>query len=772
MNNNITKYLNSKHESLDITTNEHLSSVRCVHHFTLPSGNRYNYCELNHVNESTRNLLEDYKYYAQTANWERYCTKGTLAIDIGSHTGDTSIIMAELVGAEGVVLAFEPNPRVFPILALNAKLNSSVNIVPLELAVTKEHNVEVQYIDHGNGMCNGGLAPKHFSASDSLRAKIMDNNNAQSIIVNGINLAMYIEEKKSYFSNFDVSFIKIDCEGYDKEIIRASADFIKTKKPIIFCEWFAWFTEDETQDLFNVIENVIEYVPLNPVTLARQTVKEYIPDLLLVPKGDYVQSKESAVEVEVETLCIAMMGNNSHHLIKDKLKELISACDEFIYLDQESTDETKKLLQSCFREQDVLIEQSKSILFNDGFGCVRNVMKAAAKSNWILFLDTDEYIDISQIPKFKLYLSAVESNVIGLKRLNLNATFEHYQNSNMVQEQWLLENYDKHQANPPEIQIRVCRNLDSIKWEGFIHEELYEDESASFYNHVVYENINILHLHGLLDHNDAIKKNLFYSYLLYKSLIINKTKGTNQFWYITYFMNNRRAIMESAFEFMRQNNLESKETVLVLENVKSIEDIFTHGNFTNDWFSPNVNALSALFDNYLPGYSQKPIQMLEIGSFEGLSSCWFLNNILTHADSRLTCIDTFEGSDEHKILELKNLHTIFLSNIVNTGLIEKINVEVGSSHDILSKLKLSETVFDVIYVDGAHTAFDVLADAVMSFYLLKAGGIMIFDDYLWPGSVDISFVPKAGIDAFINIFYSQIEILPNTRNYQIQIRKK
>jgi hypothetical protein len=33
--------------------------------------------------------------------------------------------------------------------------------------------------------------------------------------------------------------------------------------------------------------------------------------------------------------------------------------------------------------------------------------------------------------------------------------------------------------------------------------------------------------------------------------------------------------------------------------------------------------------------------------------------------------------------------------------------------------------------DGSHRARDVLEDAVLSWPLLKVGGIMLFDDYLW-----------------------------------------
>lgn len=41
--------------------------------------------------------------------------------------------------------------------------------------------------------------------------------------------------------------------------------------------------------------------------------------------------------------------------------------------------------------------------------------------------------------------------------------------------------------------------------------------------------------------------------------------------------------------------------------------------------------------------------------------------------------------------------------------------------------------FDLVYIDGSHYSHDVLSDAVLSFPLLKVGGHMLFDDYLWRG---------------------------------------
>ncbi len=44
--------------------------------------------------------------------------------------------------------------------------------------------------------------------------------------------------------------------------------------------------------------------------------------------------------------------------------------------------------------------------------------------------------------------------------------------------------------------------------------------------------------------------------------------------------------------------------------------------------------------------------MVEIGSFEGRSTLWILENLLRHPDSRMHCIDTFAGGAEHGAAQL------------------------------------------------------------------------------------------------------------------------
>ena len=89
-----------------------------------------------------------------------------------------------------------------------------------------------------------------------------------------------------------------------------------------------------------------------------------------------------------------------------------------------------------------------------------------------------------------------------------------------------------------------------------------------------------------------------------------------------------------------------------------------------------------------------------------------------------------------------------------------------------------EATFDVVYIDGSHQAPAVLADdAVMAFHLLRSGGLMIFDDYIWSmepmGQQDPLNMPKpATSDAFLNIFPNgKMQVVRGAPVYQMYAAK-
>lgn len=169
--------------------------------------------------------------------------------------------------------------------------------------------------------------------------------------------------------------------------------------------------------------------------------------------------------------------------------------------------------------------------------------------------------------------------------------------------------------------------------------------------------------------------------------------------------------------------------------------------FTSDW----RRALAPLIGR--PG-----VRMLEVGSYEGRSAVWFLRNILTDPSAELVCIDPFFAPER----EVRFDHNLAL--VDRNGQVRK---RKGLSGDILPTLE--PTSFDAIYVDGAHDAGSVLLDAVLSWKLLKNGGVLIFDDYLWELDWPISQRPQLAIDLFRDMMADSLETIH--ADYQVIVRK-
>jgi predicted O-methyltransferase YrrM len=190
--------------------------------------------------------------------------------------------------------------------------------------------------------------------------------------------------------------------------------------------------------------------------------------------------------------------------------------------------------------------------------------------------------------------------------------------------------------------------------------------------------------------------------------------------------------------------------------------------FTQNWFD-DLDLLKFL------NLSNDEIHVLEIGSFEGKSTVWFLENLIRHKNSTITCIDpwtnftqnsdsinTYDAGVTDWDFKQNNTKNIFLNNIEKTEKSNQVIVKQGLSHIVLPELLTKNKKYDFIYIDGNHTSSFVLTDAVFSWYLLKKNGIMVFDDYLWEGigiGDSLTLKPKIAVDSFINSFSDYIEVI-------------
>ena len=146
---------------------------------------------------------------------------------------------------------------------------------------------------------------------------------------------------------------------------------------------------------------------------------------------------------------------------------------------------------------------------------------------------------------------------------------------------------------------------------------------------------------------------------------------------------------------------------------------------------------------------------IEIGTLYGDCAVFCAERIVTGENSLHCSIDINNNK--------------YLKN--NIAPYKNIKFMKGRSSDFLGNplLLLSETA-DYIFIDGSHLAFDIINDAVLSWRILKDGGILIFDDYGWGiHTNDEKQKPKIAIDAFMSAYQGHYQIIEV--GWQVYLKK-
>jgi len=162
--------------------------------------------------------------------------------------------------------------------------------------------------------------------------------------------------------------------------------------------------------------------------------------------------------------------------------------------------------------------------------------------------------------------------------------------------------------------------------------------------------------------------------------------------------------------------------------------------FTQDWFSHNIPNWEKFL---VPIFKDEPVRALELGSFEGRSAIWINDNLLTDPHSTLLCVDSWSNPKWKVTFD----H--------NTKAYSKIASVQSPAVQFLCN---NFHKFDFVYIDADHYAKSVLLQAQLIWPYLNKGGVLIFDDYQYRCEGNDS-PPKAGIDAFLNIYEKELSLL-------------
>ncbi len=131
--------------------------------------------------------------FQETELVKREIKKGDVVLDLGSHIGYYTLLFAKLVGTEGKIFAFEPDPTNLALLKKNVEVNGNDNVVLVQKAVSDRT----------------GPLPLYLSEENTGDHRIYDSHDGRSSIeVESVRLDDYFRGDP-----VAVNFIKMDIQG-------------------------------------------------------------------------------------------------------------------------------------------------------------------------------------------------------------------------------------------------------------------------------------------------------------------------------------------------------------------------------------------------------------------------------------------------------------------------------------------------------------------------------------------------------------------------------
>lgn len=154
---------------------------------------------------------------APTSVIEKIIRPGDVCLDIGANIGWYTTLLAKLVGKEGMVHSFEPNPGVFKLLSENTELNEQNSITRLNNIALGEKVGEVELHVFPD------LPDGHASISDFGRENTVTHRTKM------VRLDEYLESN----SVDNVAFVKVDIEGSELSMLKGATRLFEQEIPPI-----------------------------------------------------------------------------------------------------------------------------------------------------------------------------------------------------------------------------------------------------------------------------------------------------------------------------------------------------------------------------------------------------------------------------------------------------------------------------------------------------------------------------------------------------------
>jgi len=229
-------------------------------------------------------LAKGLPYEAFETHWIQYLIRpGDVVFDIGAHIGYYTLLFSRLVGEQGKVLAFEPDPTNFGLLQQNVLLNGCANVALYNVAVSDQAGSLSLYLSHDNAGDHRIWKPEEFRPSVAVQAIALD---------------LFINSRP-----FRVDFVKMDIQGAEAAALNGMIGLLRqqTRLTLVTEFWpfglkragasaedFLHALVDLQCDLFVIDERHRHLVQVTPTGLQRifDQDKDVFTNLLCIQRSE------------------------------------------------------------------------------------------------------------------------------------------------------------------------------------------------------------------------------------------------------------------------------------------------------------------------------------------------------------------------------------------------------------------------------------------------------------------------------------------------------
>jgi FkbM family methyltransferase len=167
----------------------------------------------------------------------RLVAPSSLVLDIGANIGAHTLHLAQLVGANGRVIAFEPTDYAFRKLCRNLELNPALEarVTPCHCFLTERNEDQVPSATYSSWPLarEAGLHAKHLGRE-------MRTGAAQ---------ARSLDSVLSELADRKVALVKIDVDGFECDVLRGATRLLRDARPIFVMEVSPYVLEEHGASL-------------------------------------------------------------------------------------------------------------------------------------------------------------------------------------------------------------------------------------------------------------------------------------------------------------------------------------------------------------------------------------------------------------------------------------------------------------------------------------------------------------------------------------------